>query len=225
MPAPRSASAPAAGTGPRCPRHGRPMGRPPSPDYWRRWRAAHPAYRERERERARARRRAGYRSPKTQRPRLDVEPIAVPTHPLLAWAHGLATDLVGRTARGAASPTSSTPMSSPSFSWPSWSGRTPWPEPPPGCERSGPGEATWRRCSRLPDGRWHAHGSAPVGAASTTPVPAAGPRRTSDAATAAAARVSPTASGGRPGPPVRRTSRSPQRLAARADSRLVAVRR
>ena len=30
------------------------MGRPASPDYWRQWRAAHPAYRERERERARA---------------------------------------------------------------------------------------------------------------------------------------------------------------------------
>jgi hypothetical protein len=70
------------------------MGRPASSDYWRRWRAAHPAYRERERDRARARRQAGYRSPKTRRPRLVVEPIAVPTHPLLTWAQQLATDLV-----------------------------------------------------------------------------------------------------------------------------------
>ena len=76
------------------------MGRPASPDYWRQWRAAHPAYRERERERARARRRAGYRSPNTRRPRLVVEPIAVPTHPLLTWAQQLATNIVredGRT--------------------------------------------------------------------------------------------------------------------------------
>ena len=32
------------------------MGRPASSDYWRRWRAEHPGYRERERERGRARR-------------------------------------------------------------------------------------------------------------------------------------------------------------------------
>ena len=70
------------------------MGRPASPDYWRDWRAAHPAYRERERERTRARRQAGYRSPKTRRPRLMVEPIAVPTHPLLTWAQQLAANLV-----------------------------------------------------------------------------------------------------------------------------------
>ena len=76
------------------------MGRPASLDYWRQWRAAHPAYRERERERARARRRAGYRSPKTRRARLAAEPIAVPTHPLLTWAQELASGIVredGRT--------------------------------------------------------------------------------------------------------------------------------
>jgi hypothetical protein len=70
------------------------MGRSASPDYWRQWRAAHPAYRERERERARARRRAGYRSPKTRRRRLAAEPIAVKSHPLLIWAQALATVLV-----------------------------------------------------------------------------------------------------------------------------------
>ena len=70
------------------------MGRPASPDYWRQWRAALPAYRERERERTMARRRAGYRSPKTRRPRVVVEPIAVPTHPLLTWAQDLAASLV-----------------------------------------------------------------------------------------------------------------------------------
>jgi len=32
------------------------MGRPKDPDYWRRWRAEHPAYREREKARAKARR-------------------------------------------------------------------------------------------------------------------------------------------------------------------------
>ena len=70
------------------------MGRPASPDYWRRWRAAHPAYRERERERARARRRAGYRSPKSRRARVVAEPVEVAPHPLLAWAQELAAGLV-----------------------------------------------------------------------------------------------------------------------------------
>jgi hypothetical protein len=70
------------------------MGRPTSPDYWRRWRAEHPGYRERERERGRARRRAGYRSPKTRRPRVVVGPMVVAPEPLLAWAQGLATGIV-----------------------------------------------------------------------------------------------------------------------------------
>ena len=70
------------------------MGRPASPDYWRRWRAAHPAYRERERERARSRRQVGYRSSKTRRPRVDTEPMIVAPHPLLTWAQQLATSLV-----------------------------------------------------------------------------------------------------------------------------------
>ena len=70
------------------------MGRPASPDYWRRWRAAHPAYRERERQRGRTRRRAGYRSPKTRRPRVVPAPVEVEPHPLLTWAHELAADLV-----------------------------------------------------------------------------------------------------------------------------------
>ena len=70
------------------------MGRPASPDYWRQWRAAHPAYRERERERGRARRRAGYRSPNTRRDQAVIEPIEAPSHPLLAWAQDLAADLV-----------------------------------------------------------------------------------------------------------------------------------
>ena len=70
------------------------MGRPTSPDYWRQWRATHPAYRERELERARARRRAGYRSPKTRRTRVVAEPIQVAPHPLLAWAQELAAGLV-----------------------------------------------------------------------------------------------------------------------------------
>ena len=70
------------------------MGRPASPDYWRHWRAAHPAYRERERERARVRRRAGYRSPKTRRPRIEPEAVGPDPHPLLVWAQDLAADLV-----------------------------------------------------------------------------------------------------------------------------------
>ena len=70
------------------------MGRPASADYWRQWRAAHPAYRERERERGRARRRAGYRSPATRRARVIAEPILVEAHPLLAWAQELAAGLV-----------------------------------------------------------------------------------------------------------------------------------
>ena len=70
------------------------MGRPASPDYWRRWRAAHPAYRDRERERAKARRQAGYRSPKTRRARAVVEPIEVELHPLLTWAQELAAGIV-----------------------------------------------------------------------------------------------------------------------------------
>lgn len=70
------------------------MGRPASPDYWRQWRATHPAYRERERERARARRSAGYRSPKTRRTRVVIEPMVVAPHPLLVWAQQLAADLV-----------------------------------------------------------------------------------------------------------------------------------
>jgi hypothetical protein len=71
------------------------MGRPASPEYWHRWRAAHPAYRERERARGRARRKAGYRSPKTtHRLRVEAELIQVAPHPLLAWAQELAADLV-----------------------------------------------------------------------------------------------------------------------------------
>jgi hypothetical protein len=75
------------------------MGRPASPDYWRRWRAGHPEYRERERERARARRRAGYRSPKTRRARAVVEPAEVELHPLLTWAQELAAGLVRQDGR------------------------------------------------------------------------------------------------------------------------------
>jgi hypothetical protein len=70
------------------------MGRLASSDYWRRWRAEHPGYRERERERARARRRAGYRSPKATRARVEVEPVEVAPHPLVTWAQALATSLV-----------------------------------------------------------------------------------------------------------------------------------
>jgi hypothetical protein len=70
------------------------MGKPASPDYWRQWRAAHPAYRERERERARARRRAGYRSPKTRRPRVVVEPMVLVPHPLMSWTQELAAGIV-----------------------------------------------------------------------------------------------------------------------------------
>ena len=70
------------------------MGRPASPDYWRRWRAAHPAYRERERERGRARRRAGYRSPKTPHARVGAEQVEPELHPLLVWAQDLATGIV-----------------------------------------------------------------------------------------------------------------------------------
>ena len=70
------------------------MGRPQSPDYWRRWRAAHPAFRERERDRARARRRAGYRSPKSRRVRAVPEGIPVAPHPLLVWAQDLAGGIV-----------------------------------------------------------------------------------------------------------------------------------
>jgi len=70
------------------------MGRPASPDYWRRWRAAHPEYRVRERERARARRRAGYRAPRDPRTRVIAESIEASTHPLLTWARELATGVV-----------------------------------------------------------------------------------------------------------------------------------
>ena len=70
------------------------MGRPASPDYWRQWRAGHPAYRARERERTRARRRAGYRSPKSRLPRVEPESILPKPHPLLVWAQDLAADLV-----------------------------------------------------------------------------------------------------------------------------------
>ncbi len=70
------------------------MGRPASPDYWRQWRAAHPAYRERERERAQARRRAGYRSPKSRRVRVVPQPIEAPSHPLLTWAQEIAGGIV-----------------------------------------------------------------------------------------------------------------------------------
>jgi hypothetical protein len=70
------------------------MGRPASPDYWRQWRAAHPAYRERERERGRARRHAGYRSPKTRRPRVEPEPIEPEADPMLVWAQELAASIV-----------------------------------------------------------------------------------------------------------------------------------
>jgi hypothetical protein len=98
----------------------------------------------------------------------------------------------------AASATSSIQTSSASSSLCPWRGRTPWPEPPPGCGPSAPGATTSHHWSRLPDGRWLVHASAPVGAGSTMPAPAAGPRRTSVAATAAVARISPTASGARP---------------------------
>ncbi len=70
------------------------MGRPASPDYWRQWRAAHPAYRERERERARERHLGGYRSPKSHRTRVMAEPNVVAPHPLLTWAQELAAGLV-----------------------------------------------------------------------------------------------------------------------------------
>ena len=70
------------------------MGRPASPDYWRQWRAAHPAYRERERERAgrdagpaTARRRRGDRE-------WSSSPWSSAPHPLLTWAQELATGLV-----------------------------------------------------------------------------------------------------------------------------------
>jgi hypothetical protein len=75
------------------------MGRPASSDYWRRWRAEHPGYRDRERARARARRQVGYRSPKTPRSRVDVEPIAVAPHPLVTWAQELAANLVRKDLR------------------------------------------------------------------------------------------------------------------------------
>lgn len=151
--APRSESAPPVGTAPPCPRRGRPMGRPASPGYWRRWRATHPAYRARERERTGARRRAGYRSPKTRR-QAQVQPIVVVPHPLLAWARELAADLVHQDRR-ARLPTSSTPTSSARSSWRSWSGRTRWLAAPPGSMPSARGATTSRRCSRSAE-RWMA---------------------------------------------------------------------
>ena len=75
------------------------MGRPASPDYWRRWRAEHPEYRVREQERGRARRQAGYHSTKSRRVRVVAVPIELAPHPLLAWAQELATDLVREDSR------------------------------------------------------------------------------------------------------------------------------
>lgn len=49
------------------------MGRPRDPDYWRKWRAAHPDYRERERVRLRARDRTGRdRSGEKRKLRMDL---------------------------------------------------------------------------------------------------------------------------------------------------------
>ena len=174
------------------------MGRPASPDYWRHWRAAHPAYRDRERERARARRRAGYRSPKSRRPRVVAEPVAVAIHPLLTWAQELAA---GPRPRGPPRPPLRRALS-----------RRRQRDRPRSSGAAGPGRTSHRLAAarallapprraaargRLSRG-WLAHGSAPVGAARPTPAPVAGPRRTSAAATAAAARASRTASAARP---------------------------
>ena len=192
-PAPRSASVPAAGTAPRYPRRERPMGRPAAPDYWRRWRAAHPAYRERERDRTRARRRAGYRSPKTRRPRLVAEPMVVAPHPLMAWAQQLATDLVHEDRRAWLS----------DELYPDVVGEILMAK----LERQDPmaratawlrAERSWRHhlapLLEAACGRWLAPASVPAGAARPTKAPAAGPRRTSVAGNAAGGRASPTAS-------------------------------
>ena len=139
-PAPRSASARAAGTAPRCPRRGRPMGRPASPDYWRRWRAAHPGV-----PRAGARARPGETSgrlPLTQEPshpgRRRARRGRAPSAPRPGRRSSPRTSSA-RTA-GPASPTSSTPTSSARSSWHGSSDRTRSREPPPG---SGT-ERSWR---------------------------------------------------------------------------------
>ena len=127
------------------------MGRPASPDYWRQWRAAHPAYRERERERARARRRAGYRSPKTRRPRVGRRAHRGGAPSAADVGAGARR---GPRPRGPPGPPVRRALSRRRRRDPPGhgsSGRTPWREPPPGCERNAPGATTSRRCSRRPD--------------------------------------------------------------------------
>ena len=130
------------------------MGRPASSDYWRQWRAAHPVYRARERERGRARRQAGYRSPKTRRPRLAVEPTVIAPHPLITWAQELATDLLREDHRARLSDELYPDVVGES-SWRGWSARTRSDAPQPGCEPSAPGATTSHRCSRSAE-RWMA---------------------------------------------------------------------
>ncbi len=51
------------------------MGKPTDPDYWRKWRAAHPIYRERERLRAKGRERGDRAAEYAKRPSRAIEPL------------------------------------------------------------------------------------------------------------------------------------------------------
>jgi len=85
------------------------MGKPKDPDYWRKWRAAHPEYVAREKERSRKRRANGQRGDRTieyrnraARLRVAREAVALPTlatHPLMRCAHCLVSSIVQRDMR------------------------------------------------------------------------------------------------------------------------------
>jgi hypothetical protein len=123
--------------------------------------------------------------------------MVVAPHPLLTWAQELAGDLVREDPRARLSDELHPDVVSEILL-----ARLERQDPVAHATAWLRAERSWRhhlaRCSTLPDGRWHAPASAPAVAASTTPAPAAGPRRTSGAATAAVVRASPTASVGHP---------------------------
>jgi hypothetical protein len=89
------------------------MGKPRDPEYWRKWRAAHPEYQARERARSRRRprryddRRAEYRKQTERRRRLRLREIAengwvIDHHPLLEQAKAIASSLTSPDRRSVA---------------------------------------------------------------------------------------------------------------------------